>query len=62
MKQELNTLIQLFLENHITLQQKDCLAGISIVHTEAIEVTLRADGIQSKINGKFMILIRMGAK
>lgn len=62
MKQELNTLIQLFLEKHITLQQKDCLAGISIVRTEATEVTLRADGIQSKSDGKFMILIRMGAK
>lgn len=62
MKQEWNTLIQLFLEKYIALQPKDCLAGGSVVHTEAIEVTLRADGTQSKINGKFMILLRTEAK
>lgn len=47
---------------YIALQQKDCLAGSSAVRTEATEVTLRTDGIQSKINGKFMIPLRTGAK
>lgn len=62
MKQEWNTLIQLFREKHVAWQQSDCLAGSSMVSTEGIEVTLRADGTQSKINGKFMILLRSGAK
>lgn len=48
--------------NHVALKQKDCLAGSSVLHTEAAEVTLTTDGIQSKINGKFMIPLRTGAK
>lgn len=62
MKQEWNTLIQIFLEQHVASWQNDCLACSSVESTEAIEVTLRADGTQSKINGKFMILLRTEAK
>lgn len=47
---------------HVALQQKGCLAGSSVVCTQAREVTLRTDGIQSKINGKFMISLRTEAK
>lgn len=39
-----------------SFEEESILADKDVAEGEATEVTLRADGIQSKINGKFMIL------